>query len=94
MSNVALITVFLPVIGGIAVGADINPLYVAIPATLASSCAFMLPMSTPPNAIVFASGYLKVSEMVRAGIILNIVTILLVAILANSVLKMLFPTLN
>jgi len=94
MSNVALITVFLPVIGGIAVGADINPLYVAIPATLASSCAFMLPMSTPPNAIVFASGYLKVSEMVRAGIILNIITILLVAILANSVLKMLFPTLN
>lgn len=94
MSNVALITVFLPVIGGIALGAGINPLYVTIPATLASSCAFMLPMSTPPNAIVFASGYLKVSDMVRAGIILNIVSIILISILAVTLLKMVFPTLQ
>jgi len=48
-----------------------------IPVTMASSCAFMLPMATPPNAIVFASGYVKVSEMVKAGILLNIFAVIL-----------------
>ncbi|MEN0006922.1 MAG: DASS family sodium-coupled anion symporter [Bacteroidota bacterium] len=86
MSNVALVSIFLPVVGGIAMGAGIDPLKVCIPVTLAASCAFMLPMSTPPNAIVFASGHLKVSEMVRAGFLLNILAILLTAILATFML--------
>ncbi|MCI5083749.1 MAG: anion permease, partial [Saprospiraceae bacterium] len=86
MSNVALVTIFLPVVGAIALGMGIDPLLVCIPVTLAASCAFMLPMSTPPNAIVFASGYLKVSQMVRAGFILNILSILFIAILATYVL--------
>lgn len=86
MSNVALVTIFLPVVGGIAVGAGFDPLKVCIPVTLAASCAFMLPMSTPPNAIVFASGHLKVSDMVRAGFLLNILAILLTALLATYVL--------
>lgn len=72
MSNVALISVLAPVVAGIAIGLNIPLLHVLIPVTMASSCAFMLPMATPPNAIVFASGYVKVSEMVRAGILLNI----------------------
>ena len=90
MSNVALVVVFLPVVGAIALGADLNLLQVCIPVTLAASCAFMLPMSTPPNAIVFASGHLKVSQMVRVGLILNLITILMVGVLSKWVLPVLF----
>lgn len=90
MSNVALVVVFLPVVGAIALGVDINVLQVCIPVTLAASCAFMLPMSTPPNAIVFASGHLKVSDMVRVGLILNVITILMIAALAEWILPMMF----
>ncbi|MBL4904488.1 MAG: DASS family sodium-coupled anion symporter [Flavobacteriaceae bacterium] len=71
MSNVALVAVLAPVVAGIAIGLDIPILNVLIPVTMASSCAFMLPMATPPNAIVFASGYIKVSQMARVGILLN-----------------------
>ena len=77
MSNVALISVLAPVVAGIAIGLNIPILNVLIPVTMASSCAFMLPMATPPNAIVFASGYVKVSEMVKAGILLNVFAVLL-----------------
>lgn len=75
MSNVALVAVLAPVVAGIAIGLNIPILNVLIPVTMASSCAFMLPMATPPNAIVFASGYVKVSEMARAGIILNLLAV-------------------
>ncbi|MEM6378855.1 MAG: DASS family sodium-coupled anion symporter [Bacteroidota bacterium] len=77
MSNVALVAVLAPVVAGIAIGLNIPMLNVLIPVTMASSCAFMLPMATPPNAIVFASGYVKVNEMARAGVILNILAVLL-----------------
>ena len=90
MSNVALVTVLLPVVGGIAVAADIRPLMVCVPVTLAASCAFMLPMSTPPNAIVFASGHLTIPQMVRAGLILNIITIILVAIFTKTLMPVIF----
>lgn len=75
MSNVALVTIFLPVVIGISGSLDIPSLFLVIPATIASSCAFMMPISTPPNAIVFASGYIKIKEMVKAGILLNIIAI-------------------
>jgi sodium-dependent dicarboxylate transporter 2/3/5 len=75
MSNVALVAVLAPVVAGIAIGLNIPILNVLIPVTMASSCAFMLPMATPPNAIVFASGYVKVNQMVRAGIILNLIAV-------------------
>lgn len=90
MSNVALVAVFLPVVGGVATGIGLNPLLACIPVTLAASCAFMLPMSTPPNAIVFASGHLQVSQMVRAGLVLNIIAILLVGLVSEFVLPLLF----
>ncbi|GAA4281370.1 SLC13 family permease [Gaetbulibacter aestuarii] len=76
MSNVALTAVLAPVVAGIALGLNIPILYLLIPVTIASSCAFMLPMATPPNAIVFASGYVKVNQMARVGIILNLFSIL------------------
>lgn len=77
MSNVALVAVLAPVVAGIAIGLDIPILNLLIPVTIASSCAFMLPMATPPNAIVFASGHVKVSQMVRAGILLNVIAAVL-----------------
>ncbi len=90
MSNVALVNVFLPVVAGIALASNIPVLQICAPVTLAASCAFMLPMSTPPNAIVFASGYLRIADMVRAGVILNVITILLVLLMARTLLPLLF----
>ena len=77
MSNVALIAIFAPMVAGVALGLDMDLLHILIPVTMASSCAFMLPMSTPPNAIVFASGHVKVAQMARAGFLLNIISIVL-----------------
>jgi sodium-dependent dicarboxylate transporter 2/3/5 len=78
MSNVALVTIFLPVVAGIATGLDIEMMHILVPVTIASSCAFMLPMATPPNAIVFASGHVHVNQMVKAGIYLNIVSVIVI----------------
>ncbi|MFA0963862.1 DASS family sodium-coupled anion symporter [Roseivirga sp. BDSF3-8] len=72
MSNVALITIFVPVAIGICRGLGIDPLLIVVPATLASSCAFMMPISTPPNAIVFASGHIRMKDMIKTGIWLNL----------------------
>ncbi|MEL7423548.1 MAG: SLC13 family permease [Bacteroidota bacterium] len=88
MSNVALVTVFLPVVGAIALGMELDPILFCIPVTLAASCAFMLPMSTPPNAIVFASGYLRIADMAKAGFWLNWIAIMLIACLTQWILPM------
>jgi len=90
MSNVALVAVFMPVVAGIATGLGVPVLWVAIPVTIASSCAFMLPMATPPNAIVFASGHIKVFQMVRAGILLNVMAILLLLVWEQSFVRWFF----
>lgn len=90
MSNVALVAVLAPVVAGIAIGLGIPIIYLLIPVTIASSCAFMLPMATPPNAIVFASGYIKVKDMMKAGFILNILAVLLLIVLFEYVLPLLF----
>lgn len=90
MSNVALISVFVPVVAAIAVGMDVHPAVMAIPVTLAASCAFMLPMSTPPNAIVFASGMVRVHHMLKAGIVLNTVAILVIWLFSNYLVPLLF----
>ena len=81
MSNVALTTVFVPVVVAIALGLNLPPEYFAIPVTVAASCAFMLPMSTPPNAIVFASGHIRILDMARAGLVLNVMVILIISVL-------------
>ena len=90
MSNVALIAVLAPVVAGIAIGLDVPILYLLIPVTIASSCAFMLPMATPPNAIVFASGYIKVSEMARVGVILNVIAVIILVLMFQFVIPLLF----
>jgi sodium-dependent dicarboxylate transporter 2/3/5 len=90
MSNVALIAVLAPVVAGIAIGLEIPLLYLLIPVTIASSCAFMLPMATPPNAIVFASGYIKVHQMARAGIVLNLISVILLILMFQFILPLLF----
>ena len=84
MSNVALTTIFIPVVFGIADGLGENPLLLSIPVTLAASCAFMMPISTPPNAIVFASGYIRIKDMIKAGFVLNIVAIVVLVILSKT----------
>ncbi len=90
MSNVALVAVLAPVVAGIAIGLEIPVLHLLIPVTIASSCAFMLPMATPPNAIVFASGYVKVHEMARVGIILNLIAVGLLILMFQFVIPMVF----
>lgn len=90
MSNVALVAVLAPVVAGIAIGLDIPMLNLLIPVTMASSCAFMLPMATPPNAIVFASGYVKVNQMVRAGIVLNLIAVGLLILYYQFVIPVFF----
>jgi sodium-dependent dicarboxylate transporter 2/3/5 len=90
MSNVALVAVLAPVVAGIAIGLEIPILYLLIPVTIASSCAFMLPMATPPNAIVFASGYIKVKDMVRVGIFLNLIAVFLLIIAYQFIIPLLF----
>jgi sodium-dependent dicarboxylate transporter 2/3/5 len=81
MSNLALVNIFIPVVAAIGVGLGLDELLLVVPVTIASSCAFMLPMATPPNAIVFASGYITIPQMVRTGVLLNVVAALLVAFL-------------
>ncbi len=90
MSNVALVAVLAPVVAGIAIGLDIPIVHLLIPVTIASSCAFMLPMATPPNAIVFASGYIRVHQMARAGVLLNFIAVALLILLFQFVIPHLF----
>ena len=78
-SNIATTSTFLPVVGAIAIESGFDPILVTVPVTLAASCAFMLPVATPPNAIVFGSGLLTIPKMVRAGITLNIIGIFIVS---------------
>ncbi|XP_028850472.1 Na(+)/dicarboxylate cotransporter 3 [Denticeps clupeoides] len=83
-SNTATIIIFLPVIAELALRVKVNPLYFMIPATIGCSFAFMLPVSTPPNSIAFASGHLMVKDMVKTGFVMNILGILCVSLAMNT----------
>ena len=89
-SNLATTATFLPVVAAIALSADISPLLMTVPVALAASCAFMLPVATPPNAIVFSSGHLTIPDMIRCGIMLNIVATVLLSIIAIFLLPLVF----
>ncbi|XP_060929677.1 Na(+)/citrate cotransporter [Limanda limanda] len=89
-SNVATATLFLPVLASMSQSIGINPLYVMVPCTLSASFAFMLPVATPPNAIVFSYGYLKVADMARTGIVMNIIGILCITLAINTWGKAMF----
>ncbi len=77
-SNTATTETVLPVLAGVASGAGIHPLLLMLPATLAASLAFMMPVATPPNAIVFGSGMIRIPEMVRVGLVLNLIGVVVV----------------
>ena len=79
-SNTATAATFLPVAGGVAMGIGVDPMLLAIPVALAATCAFMLPVATPPNAIAFGSGYVTVSQMIRGGVWLNLIAMVLITI--------------
>ncbi|MCG3178348.1 MAG: Sodium-dependent dicarboxylate transporter SdcS [Phycisphaerae bacterium] len=78
-SNTATTEIMLPILAGVAPAMGVNPLVLMLPATVSASCAFMLPVATPPNAIVFGSGRIPMSRMVRSGLIINLIGVLLVA---------------
>jgi sodium-dependent dicarboxylate transporter 2/3/5 len=90
MSNVALVTIFVPVVFGIAEGYGINPIWLAMPVTFAASCAFMMPISTPPNAILFASGYIRMKEMIKTGLLLNIFSLVIIWLLSITIMEKVF----
>jgi sodium-dependent dicarboxylate transporter 2/3/5 len=79
-SNTATAATFVPVLAGVAVAAGIEPLTLLIPAALAATCSFMLPVGTPPNAIVYASGHVTIGQMARTGMVLNLIGVVTVTI--------------
>ncbi|NXH77759.1 S13A2 protein, partial [Hydrobates tethys] len=89
-SNVATTTLFLPILASMAEAICLNPLYVMLPCTLSASLAFMLPVATPPNAIVFSYGQLKVVDMAKAGFVLNILGVLAITLAINTWASSLF----
>jgi sodium-dependent dicarboxylate transporter 2/3/5 len=89
-SNAATVSAFVPVIAALAVALDIDPMMLAAPAAMAASCAFMLPVATPPNSIVFGSGYIQVPQMVRAGVVLNLIGIVVVTLFGMVLIPLVF----
>jgi sodium-dependent dicarboxylate transporter 2/3/5 len=90
MSNVAQVIVFAPVVSSLALALKMDPLLLGIPMALAASCASMLPMGTPPNAIVFASGHIQFRQMVKAGFIMNIIAVILITLFCWFILPAIF----
>ena len=81
-SNLTTTITFMPVIASIGLNLDINPLLVTLPLTIVASCAFMLPVATPPNSIIFASNLVPVQQMVRAGIFINLISFVYILLLS------------
>jgi solute carrier family 13 (sodium-dependent dicarboxylate transporter), member 2/3/5 len=82
-SNIATASMLLPILAAVALEMNVHPFSLMIGATLASSCAFMLPVATPPNAVVFGSGFLKITDMAKAGFWMNIISIIVVFLLTK-----------
>ncbi|WP_108244486.1 SLC13 family permease [Muricauda brasiliensis] len=89
-SNLATTAMLLPILAPIAIGLDINPYILMVATTVAASCAFMLPVATPPNAVVFGSGYLKISDMAKSGIWMNIVSIVFLSLMVYYLLPLIW----
>lgn len=86
-SNTATATMILPIIGGAALAAEVHPLLLMVPATISASFAFMMPVATPPNAIVFGSGWVTIPQMARAGLALNFIGAMLVTALTLFIVQ-------
>lgn len=91
MSNIAQVIVFAPVVTELATVAGLHPLQLGIPMTLAASCASMLPMGTPPNAIAFSSGYIKLKDMTKVGFVMNVISVVLITLFCWLLLPLIFP---
>ena len=89
-SNLATTAMLLPVLAPMAIAFDIHPFMIMVSVAISASCAFMLPVATPPNAVVFGSGYLRISDMMRAGIWMNLVSIILVTLCTYYLLPVLW----
>jgi len=89
-SNLATTAMLLPILAPTAVTLGVHPYILMVGATLAASCAFMLPVATPPNAVVFGSNYLKISDMVRVGILMNIISIIIIFMMVYFILPILW----
>jgi sodium-dependent dicarboxylate transporter 2/3/5 len=87
-SNLATVSMILPILASVSISIEIHPLIIMVGATIAASCAFMLPVATPPNAVVFGSGFLKINDMVKTGIILNIISIIIVSLYVYYILPL------
>ncbi|XMO86482.1 SLC13 family permease [Algibacter sp. AS12] len=85
-SNLATTAMLLPVLAPMAITIDIHPFILMVGAAVAASCAFMLPVATPPNAVVFGSGYLRIPDMVSKGIVMNIISIIILTLFVYFVL--------
>ncbi|WP_204345364.1 SLC13 family permease [Psychroserpens algicola] len=85
-SNLATTAMLLPVLAPMAITIDIHPFVLMVGAAVAASCAFMLPVATPPNAVVFGSGYLRIPDMVNKGIVMNIISIIILSLFVYFVL--------
>ncbi len=90
-SNVATVSGFLPVLGAVAVAAGVPPAHLIVPVALAASCAFMLPVATAPNAIVYASGSVSMGQMIKAGFRINVVAAPIIALVASLLSGVAFP---
>ena len=88
-SNLATTAMLLPVLAPLALTLKIDPLMLLVACTTAASCAFMLPVATPPNAVVFGSGYLRIPDMVRAGLFMNLLSIVLISLFIYWVMPLL-----
>jgi len=85
-SNLATTAMLLPILAPIALTIGVHPYALMVAATVAASCAFMLPVATPPNAIVFGSGYLTIPDMFKTGIWMNVISIVLLTLIVYLVL--------
>lgn len=89
-SNLATTAMLLPILAPIALSIDVHPFLLLVSATVAASCAYMLPVATPPNAVVFGSGMLKIQDMTKTGLAMNIISVLLLSIIIYLLLGVLW----
>lgn len=89
-SNTATAATFLPVASGVAMGTGVEPLILAAPVALAATCAFMLPVATPPNAIAYGSGYVTIGQMVKGGALLNVAGVVVITLASMTLLVWVF----
>lgn len=89
-SNMATTAMLLPILAPMALSLDLHPFLIMTAVTLAASCAFMLPVATPPNAIVFGSGYLRIPDMMKSGAALNVISIILVTVSVYFILPVIW----